>query len=741
MKLYDLYFDRTRDLMAYAGEEEYLSDWFALLDMRLSVLFAFQMQKPGSPDEFRLKPSVTRGLARSLESALATLEAEGKRWGAEGEAQGIRTELCLAAAHIMSRLAYTPRGGGDFYTKKLALAFGLGKLEEFLLLLSMAIRYDARYETLFGVLQGEERSLPTLRLAFSLYELADDISPEEKGRLSEQKGPLFDYLVNGEAGPFASCKFLISKRVWAFMLERRFPAPELEAVVSVYRQEELHPAFIRTEVIDRLARLFEVYAEKREGDCHVVHLHGEKGNGRHFSLKHAAFKAGYNLLFVDLSRIIDGKIAELDLAVRALKRECILTHSLLCLEERACKEEEMEEGIPARTFPPALDYLLKRLAAEFPFFVWISEERAGYLTSYPLHFLALESPMLTVGERIVLWKEFSAGYPLSKDIDLRLCANQYILTAAGIGEVLIRAKMMCAGDGQEEIRRETLLAAMKQQSVNQLGRYATLISSVFTWEDLVIEPDQKRQMQMICDQVRYRNVVGEEWGFHKKTPYGRGICALFYGSPGTGKTMAVQVMANELGMDLYRIDLSQMVSKYIGETQKNISTLFRKAKNLNALLFFDEADSMFAKRSEVKDSNDRYANSETAHLLQKLEDYSGITILATNYANNIDDAFKRRIKFMINFVFPPGDVRLRLWTTIIPAKAEFEEEIDFEFFARNFELSGSNIKEILTNAAYIAAAKHRGLANEDVVEAVKLNFAKYGKVLTSEDFGYLGRFK
>ena len=266
---------------------------------------------------------------------------------------------------------------------------------------------------------------------------------------------------------------------------------------------------------------------------------------------------------------------------------------------------------------------------------------------------------------------------------------------------------------------------------------ATHIKSVYTWDDLVIDEKERRHLQMICDQVRYRGVVGEEWGFYQKTAYGRGICAMFYGQPGTGKTMAAQVIANELGLELYRIDLSQMVSKYIGETQKNVTKLFERAKNTNAILFFDEADSLFSKRSEVKDFHDKNANAETAHLLQKLEDYEGITILATNYAQNIDDAFKRRIRFMVNFVFPDAPVRRRLWKTILPDGVPTEETLDLDFFADNFELSGSNIKEILTAAAFLAAANKRGLKNDDIIEAVKLNFEKHGKVLSDADFGYL----
>jgi SpoVK/Ycf46/Vps4 family AAA+-type ATPase len=369
--------------------------------------------------------------------------------------------------------------------------------------------------------------------------------------------------------------------------------------------------------------------------------------------------------------------------------------------------------------------------------VWLSREKADELLEHGLHVFYLEMPILTAGERYELWKEQAKQYPLSPQVDLQLCANQYILTPAGIQEVLRTAKLLAAAEGAESIQKQQLREAVGQQSVNQLGKSATLVKSVYTWDDLVISREQRTQMEMICNQIKYRNIVGEEWGFHKKTAYGRGVCAMFYGAPGTGKTMAVQVIANELGLDLYRIDLSQIVSKYIGETQKNISDLFRRAKNTNALLFFDEADSLFAKRSEVRDAHDRNANAETAHLLQKLEDYEGITILATNYANNIDDAFKRRIRFMVNFSFPTPQVRLDLWTTILPDQVPLEEELDFEFFAEKFELSGSSIKEILTNAAYIAAAKGRGMKNADIVESVKLNFAKHGKILNDEDFEYL----
>jgi SpoVK/Ycf46/Vps4 family AAA+-type ATPase len=219
-------------------------------------------------------------------------------------------------------------------------------------------------------------------------------------------------------------------------------------------------------------------------------------------------------------------------------------------------------------------------------------------------------------------------------------------------------------------------------------------------------------------------------------PYGRGISVLFYGAPGTGKTMAAQVIANELGLSLFRVDLSQMVSKYIGETEKNISGLFERAVGMNAVLFFDEADALFARRSEIKDSHDRSANSITAHLLQRLEDYEGISILATNLFHNMDDAFKRRIRYTVQFTFPDAAIRRRLFGSLLPEQAVCEEKLDLDFFAEHFELSGSGIKEVLLHAAFMAAGEHRGMCNRDLAEAVKLHYAKYGKILTDRDFAY-----
>lgn len=265
--------------------------------------------------------------------------------------------------------------------------------------------------------------------------------------------------------------------------------------------------------------------------------------------------------------------------------------------------------------------------------------------------------------------------------------------------------------------------------INRLGACASPVNADYHFEDLVLEESQKRLLVQICSQVKYRDLVMEQWGFRCKSPYGNGISALFYGAPGTGKTMAAQIIGNELGMETYKIDLSRMLSKYIGETEKNLEEMFRRARERQVILFFDEADGLFAKRTSVGSSNDRYANTETGYLLQRLEEYEGIVILATNFINNIDEAFKRRIRFFVKFTFPGQAMRLQLWKSMLPEAALVAEELSFSAFAARFELSGSDIRSVITGGAYLAAAAGRGIRNEDIQESLRVHYLKMGRKL------------
>ncbi len=227
--------------------------------------------------------------------------------------------------------------------------------------------------------------------------------------------------------------------------------------------------------------------------------------------------------------------------------------------------------------------------------------------------------------------------------------------------------------------------------------------------------------------MRHRHLVDEVWGFGRGG--GRGVSVLFAGESGTGKTLAAEVVARELGLTLYKIELSAVVSKYIGETEKNLNVIFNEAQSGNAILFFDEADALFGKRSEVKDARDRYANIEVAYLLQRVENYDGVVILATNFRQNIDDAFTRRLDFLIDFPFPTPEYRRRIWQVHFPKKAPLASDVDWGDIAEQYRLAGGNIRNASIAAAYLAAAEGHIITSGHIHGAVRREHQKMGRLL------------
>jgi SpoVK/Ycf46/Vps4 family AAA+-type ATPase len=251
------------------------------------------------------------------------------------------------------------------------------------------------------------------------------------------------------------------------------------------------------------------------------------------------------------------------------------------------------------------------------------------------------------------------------------------------------------------------------------------------WDDLVLPDDSLDELREMIGRVRHRRQVIDEWGFGDKVGKGLGVAALFSGPPGTGKTMAAGLVAGELGLDLYQVDLSRMVSKFVGETEKNLAQVFDAAETGHAVLLFDEADSLFAKRTEVKSSVDRYANLEVNYLLQRMESFTGITILTTNFDAAIDEAFRRRLAFRIAFPLPEADERRRLWQTVIPARA-LSDDVDFDDLADRYAMSGGYIKNAALRAAFLAAGDGVSIAMRHLTRAAGAEYASMGKVMTQQ---------
>ncbi|MGZ4350170.1 MAG: ATP-binding protein [Solirubrobacteraceae bacterium] len=274
----------------------------------------------------------------------------------------------------------------------------------------------------------------------------------------------------------------------------------------------------------------------------------------------------------------------------------------------------------------------------------------------------------------------------------------------------------------------------RHASSSRLGELASHLDPAYGWEDLVLPERQLDLLRSISAYLRHRDQVLSEWGYEVTVSRTQGLKVLFAGESGTGKTMAAQVLGAQLGLDLFRVDLATIVSKYIGETEKNLERIFTAADGSNAILFFDEADALFGKRSEVSDSHDRYANIEVAYLLQRMEAYPGAVILATNFRRNIDDAFVRRLDFVIDFPFPEAADRRRIWRLVLPAAAPLSDDVDFEFLAERFKLSGGAIRNCSLAAAFRAADEGSQIEMRHLVRAVAQEYGKQGRLTLETDF-------
>lgn len=459
-------------------------------------------------------------------------------------------------------------------------------------------------------------------------------------------------------------------------------------------------------------------------------LTGPAGVGKKRQARHFCRCLEQAVLFVDMRALLARGALPADLQA-ALLRECVIRQAVLCLcgldilwqRDAAQVSDALFFMRQALTLS---NLLLATSRTELPF---VADYLADGLISVAL-------PMPAAADRRELWRRLAAPYALAPEVCLDDLAHKFVLTPGRIKGALAQAQTRAVWRGRDSITEADLYQGCYHQLKQGLtGSKARKVPVVFGWDDLVLPPASKRLLRTACDQVRYRQRVYREWGFGAKLPYGRGLSLLLSGPPGTGKTMGAQVVAGELQLELYKVDLAGVVSKYVGETEKNLREIFREGARSQAVLFFDEADVLFNKRTEVKEAQDRYGNMEAAFMLQEIEEYDGICVLATNYLQNIDEAFKRRLKFVVEFPFPNAVYRAQLWPGAFPAAVPLEEGLDWGFLAAHFELSGSNIKNIAVNAAFTAAARGKAVGMAEILSAVRHELAKSGKTLSPAECG------
>ena len=667
-----------------------------------------------------------------LSSAIALLRLRLERAVAQDEITPVEQEQRLAKQQAAKRGRPTPSGEAIEKAKKdlaghadtmtspptlvaLSKAFGLSEFEQNILLLCAATEFDssihhlcaAASQAVLGTVIGG--GSPTFALALSIFEdpAWDALSPERPlrhWRLLE---------INQQGAPsMISSALHTDERIVDFLkgLNRL--------------DDRLSPYLARVEMGEEKAslptsqqKLAETVMRRWASDSAisppVVQLAGPNYESKQMVAVSISATLGRQLYRLAADSLPTA-LTEVELLSRLWQREAILLPVALLIDAQNADAPSESYVSATRRFVARSSGLIFLAVRES----WSSLTRDSF---------ALDVTRPTHEEQLAEWKtalgkaneEFAAA--LSAQFNLNLVDIDRIANES--------TKTM---DGADPGTGELLWDSCRQQARPSMDSLARRIDVRANWNDIVLPEQEQQMLHQICAQVRERSRVYQEWGFGARMNRGLGITALFTGDSGVGKTMAAEVIANDLRLNLYRIDLSSVVSKYIGETEKNLGKLFDAAEDGGAILFFDEADALFGKRSEVKDSHDRYANIEVNYLLQRMESFSGLAILATNMRGALDAAFTRRLRFILHFPFPCVADRERMWQKAFPAKTPLRN-LDFARLAR-FNLTGGSISNAAINSAFIAAAKRAHVVMGDVLVAIRQEMLKMDVPLRERDF-------
>jgi SpoVK/Ycf46/Vps4 family AAA+-type ATPase len=479
-------------------------------------------------------------------------------------------------------------------------------------------------------------------------------------------------------------------------------------------------------VVEHLASLGNELPDKSAPP--VILLRGRCGSGKRSAASYIAAKQGLGLLEVDSGALLrDSEAAE---KIKLMAQESFLSNAALYFRDFDQISAEPEHQL-------LKDEVFREIRGHRGL-IFLGGESRIEIKREAGRVMEVRFDIPSYSQRKECWEKLLGEGPLSsKDIDIGQIAQKFRLTYGQIGdavsEALFRAGLREEGKGVPDMK--LLAAACRSQIHHKLERLSQKVVSGYSWEDIVLPGDRLDQLREIAGDVKNSHLVYDRWKFGEKHSISRGLNILFFGQSGTGKTMAAGIIANQLDLELYKIDLSTVVSKYIGETEKNLGRIFKEAETSSAILFFDEADALFGKRSEVKDAHDRYANIEVGYLLQKMEEYDGIVILATNMKKNMDDAFIRRMSYMVEFPFPGEEQRRSIWKYAFTKQTPLDELVDFDFLARQFRVSGGNIRNIAVKSAFYAAGDGGVVNMPHIIRAVKREYQKIGMKCMESEFG------
>lgn len=693
---------------AYTSQEAYFKDLLKYVDQ---VMAAYYEANYSQQDNFELGWQLKRISPKS---------------------QQMKEEAFVIWNRIRTQAEMTMSTSNLLPLEHLIETFKLADFEIFCLYVSLAIELDPSFEKNIRYF-NESLPLPYPSLGLLLKMYCDSLSAYLHLRQQfKSDHRLFKYFysdsLKNAVGPMINAPLALDQPILDFVLafDTYAVSKPYMALISPHTQDEVH----YFPEIEKRLQSYVTLNHTQALDQHVLfHLHGEKGIGKHALTYSFCSHYDQNALLVQCKLLSSELTSE---TIDAITREALMHRAVVVFEDFESLTTQLNQRDVSQ-FMPLLLKALKRFAKVcFAF-----SQEPWHPQSLFESFLIIDVPLVSpnLSERFTYWKNSGQNFPLAEDIAFETLANQFKLGPKQIDKALRDAHQQMLWEHTSQISLSQLQQANYFQLSHALGENTQRLRGKATFKDLVLPKEQLSQLTDACNHMRYRHIVLQEWGFEDKLSYGTGLGILFTGPPGTGKTFAAQALANELGLELYRVDLSQIISKYIGETEKQLRAIFEEASKSSAILLFDEGDALFSKRTEVSDAHDKYANVETSYLLQKIEAYDGITIVTTNLIGNIDEAFIRRFAFVVHFPLPTAAYRRTLWRQVFPPQMPLSSHLDLDYMGNHFELSGASIKNIALNASYMAAASQRELTMKDLLLATMAELTKTGKSVLPSDFG------
>jgi hypothetical protein len=656
-----------------------------------------------------------RYLSDALAEVRGVLENHSARRGARREessgptGQPTQDELESPPGEVHSDDEYIFHASGHPALETLCATFNLSAFERSVLLLCAGSELESAFASLLAGAQGDEtRPYPTFNLALAALPGAhwDALTPARPLRH-------WHLIEVGGQHSITLSPLRITESVLHYLAGIRQLDERLDGIVKPLRVTNAHLVPSHQSLAGRIAKLCEQRGGMEAG-LPCIQLSGDDVDAKRTIAASAAAALGFNLYILS-APFLPTEARELETLLRLWERDAALNGCALLVEW-----DEMATADATRT------HALTRFVDNARCLLFVNSRERRHFSGRPVVTFDVQRP--NPQEQRAVWLDALGESAQSLNGEVETLISQFRLSASSIQAASVEA---CLVDDVNLGGR--LWNVCRTLARPHLDDLAQRIEPVATWEDLVLPKEESATLHNITMHVRQRTHVYETWGFSAKGGRGLGISALFAGASGTGKTLAAEVLAAELRLDLYRIDLSQVVSKYIGETEKNLRRVFEAAEVGGAILLFDEADALFGKRSEVKDSHDRYANIEVSYLLQRMEAYRGLAILTTNMKDALDTAFLRRVRFVVQFPFPDAAQRADIWRRIFPSKTPLDN-LDVDKLAR-LNVPGGNIRNIALNAAFLAAAEGAPVCMAHLLRAARMEYGKLEKSLSEAETG------